>query len=179
DNPGLGCTFEGKALWLNKTVNAADATYLFNRTLEFPYSIYRVEVRKPPVIVSANTSDELGGDASEVGDFKDPSSKPAAAMLRVAGIKAAYTIQMPGEIISAENGDITVDAQGRTYAKYDMLRLMDDGEYMIVTSKELDLVAVGIVVAAVGLLVGGIGVALVLKEASEKKLRGGFGRKRY
>jgi len=177
DNPGLGCAFEGRSLWLNKTVKPEEGLYIFNRTLEFPYSIYRLEIRKTPIIVSTNTSAGLGEDVGEVSDFTAPSARPTAATLGLAGIDVQYTIQMPGEIISAENGDIIVDAQGKTYAKYDVLQLMTDGEYMIVESKELDLVAIGIAVAAVGLFVGGIGVALVLRKAAEKKRRrGGLGR---
>lgn len=176
DNPGLGCVFEGKTVWLNRTVSPDEGLYIFNKTMDFPYSIYRLEIRKTPVIVSAATSDELGKDAGEVSDFKDPSAKPTAAMLRLAEIKATYNIRMPGEIISVENGDLLMDDQGKAYARYDVLQLMTDGEYMIVESKELDLIAVGVVVAAAGLLVGGIGVALVLREAMAKKKRRRFGR---
>ena len=114
--------------------------------------------------------DGTGGNCLIVPNF----SIGAVVMMRLAEMDLYYVIEMPGEIMKAENGDLIVD-EGRTYAKYDVLQLMTDGEYMIVESKELDLVAIGIVLAAVGLLVGGIGVAIVLREAMEKK-KGGFGR---
>jgi hypothetical protein len=167
----VGCVYDDDVITLNKTVKPSDGVYLFNRTSEFPYSIYTVEVRKAPAVISAGTASQagLGSEAKDATDFKDPSSKPTAAMLRAAGIRFMYMIDMPGELLSAENGEIVVDESGKRYARYDIIKLMSDGEYMVVRSKELDLPMVGLAVIAAALLLGGIVVGLVILKARKKE----------
>jgi len=166
----VGCRLDDDILILNRTLKATDGMYYFNRTSEFPYAVYALEVREAPAILNADTATEagLGGEAKDPIDFKDPSAKPTAAMLRAAGVRLTYDIEMPGEMLSAENGEIIVGGAGKGMARYDIVRLMDEGQYIVVRSKELDMPAILMAVGAAVLLIGGIVVAMVLNKAMKK-----------
>jgi hypothetical protein len=167
--PGVNCTYADGVVTLAKAVKATDGMYIFNKTSEFPYNIYTLEVRRLPEIVESESvpSGGLGGDTSTTSDFKSASSKTAAASLKTVGASISYTVEMPGEIVSAENGEME-GPEGKKVAKYDVLGLMSDGEYIVVKSKELDLVSVGMAIVGIVVLVGAIVVAFVLFKASRK-----------
>ncbi|MFH0738178.1 MAG: hypothetical protein V1827_06040 [Candidatus Micrarchaeota archaeon] len=168
--PEVGCSLSDDILTINKTIRPSDGLYYFNRASEFPYATYTLEVREAPSIISAETAQDAGlaGEAEDPTDFKDPSAKPTAAMLRAAGVRMTYEIEMPGELLEAQNGEIVTSEAGKKVARYDVVRLMDDGQYVVVRSKELDMPAILMVVGAAVLLIGGIIVAAVLLKAMKK-----------
>ncbi len=115
---GIDCAYADGVVTLNKSVGADEGVYLFNRSSEFPYVIYTLEVRKAPQLVESEVSAQGGAGAGMPADtdFKDPSSKLAATTLRTAGAKMTYTVEMPGELMSAENGEIILEPAGNSPA---------------------------------------------------------------
>ncbi len=167
--PDVNCTYSDGVFTLTKEVPSNNTLYAFTKTSEFPYAVYTLEVRKLPELVESETeaigSDALGEESTS--DFKDPSSKSGAASMKSMGASISYTVVMPGELVSAENGEIEQVGNVKV-ARYDVLKLMEDGEYIAVKSRELDLVMVGAAVAGIVLLLGAIIVAFVLFKASRK-----------
>ncbi|MFH0884715.1 MAG: hypothetical protein V1861_03325 [Candidatus Micrarchaeota archaeon] len=163
------CSYTSGVMTITKSVKASDNLYIFNKSSEFPYIIYTLEVRKVPQIASSEGLSSGAGSAPQTdSDFKDPSAKLGAATLKAAGASMTYSVEMPGEITSAENGDLVTDESGKKIAKYDVLDLMTEGEYIVVKSKELDMVLLSIVGGGIVLLIGGIAVAVVLMKAMKK-----------
>jgi len=163
------CSYDSGVMTITKSVKASDNLYIFNKTSEFPYTVYTLEVRRVPQIVSSEGLSSGAGSAPQVdSDFKDPSSKLGAATLKAAGASMTYSVEMPGDIISAQDGEIVVDSYGKKTAKFDVLDLMSEGEYLVVKSKELDTMLLFAIGGGVVLLVGGIAVAFVLLKAMKK-----------
>jgi hypothetical protein len=131
----ISCTYEKGVVSVAKSYRAADGVYTFTKSSEFPYITYTLEIRKLPQIGQSGGegAGQMGGGDQLGSDFKSPDSRPAAASMKAIGAKITYTVYMPGEVISAENGKIV---EGK--AEYDVLDLMDDGEYIVVKSRELD-----------------------------------------
>ncbi len=168
NDSSINCSYDSGVITVSKPVRAKDGQYNFTKQSAFPDVIYTLEVRKLPQVVDSGNVSSVGSAPQTDADFKNPSAKLGAASLKTAGVSMTYTIEMPGEIFSAENGEIVTDQSGRKSAKFDVLELMTDGEYIVVKSKELDLVMVAIAGGAVVLLVGGLAVAFVLLKAMKK-----------
>lgn len=168
--PDVNCTYSDGVIILTKMVKATDGLYTFTKTSEFPNNIYTLELRRLPELVESEDlpSGGMSGDVATAADFKSASAKSAATSLKTIGASISYTVDMPGEIVSAENGKIEVEADGKKVAKYDVLQLMTDGKYIIVKSSEFDIMTVGLVAGGIVLLVGAIVVAFVLFKASRK-----------
>jgi len=164
----INCTYSDGVLIVSKAVMLGENQYLFNKTSEFPYTVYTLEVRKIPQIVESNASSALGSDSQTDSDFKDPSAKLGASTLKAAGASLTYSVEMPGELIRAENGEIVADSSGKKFAKFDVLELMTDGKYILVKSKELDMPLLMLIGGGIVLLLGGIAVAFVLLKAMKK-----------
>lgn len=168
---GSACSYDSGILIINRSFLANESAYFysFNKSSEFPYVIYTLEVRRLPQMVGPEA---IGTDASSAphvdSDFTDPSARLSAATLKTAGAAMTYSIEMPGEITGAENGEIVTDANGKKTARYDVLKLMADGKYMAVRSRELDTVLLAILGGGAIVLVGGIVVAAVLLKAMKK-----------
>lgn len=161
----IKCTYDRAGiLSVTKKINANSGQYIFIKTSAFPDVIYTLEVRKLPQIIELdNISTDMATSSLEMGiDFKDPTAKLVAATFKTMSISIKYSVEMPGELISAENGKIVVDSSGKKIAKYDALELMTEGNYIVVKSKELDVVTLAMVGGAAVLLIGGIIVAMTL-----------------
>lgn len=170
DDPSLSCNYAAGILTVNKSVRLSEGLYLFNRTSEFPYAFYTLEVRKLPQLINPDGLDS--GDVQSMkpqseAEFSDPASKLSAAALRTAGAKITYDVEMPGEIVSAEGGEV-VEQNGKKLARFDVVDLMSEGRNIVVVSKELDLLMVFGAAAAVALLVGGIAVIFVIATSRKR-----------
>lgn len=166
-DPAVNCTYGDGELTVSKALKLSENFYVFNKTSEFPYAVYHLEVRRVPPVVATDT---ISGTSSQAEyDFADPSAKLGASTMKAAGASFEYIIDMPGEIEKAENGEIIIDGSGRKRAKYDVLGLMQDGKYISVTSRELDMPLLLIIAAGAVLLIGGLAVAVVLMKAMKKK----------
>src|SRR4030095_2696624 len=137
------CTFKDGVLNVSRTFSETDGYYTFSKSSEFPNIIYTLEVRKLPPVVDQSAGG-TGAPALDA-DFKSPGSKVSSKTLDAAGAEISYEVEMPGEIYSAENGKIE---DGK--AVYNVLDLMDDGEYIVVRSRELDMQS--LLLAALGVL---------------------------
>jgi hypothetical protein len=165
----VNCTYSDGVINVTKAVKPGDGQYLFSKASEFPYTVYTLELRKlPEIIKSADLSTNGGSGTQTDSDFKDPSAKLGAATLRTAGASMTYTVEMPGELTSADNGEVVIDPSGKKTARYNVLDLMEDGNYIKVKSKELDMPLLALIGGGVVLLVGGIAVAAVLMKAMKK-----------
>jgi hypothetical protein len=163
------CSYASGVMTITKSVKASDNLYIFNKSSEFPYTIYTLEVRRVPQIVSSEGLSSGAGSAPQVdSDFKDPSAKLGATTLRAAGASMTYAVEMPGEITSADNGEVVVDSSGKKTARFNVLDLMEDGNYLVVKSKELDMVLLLVIGGGIVLFIGGIAVAVVLMKAMKK-----------
>jgi len=163
----INCSYDGGVITISKKVAAQDGGYMFNRSSEFPYVVYTLEVRKVPQFVESDTFSSAPAGATDT-DFKSPSAKLTAATMKTAGASISYKVEMPGELVSAENGDIVKNEDGIAYAEYDVLGLMSEGEYIVVKSREYDVLMLGIAAGAAVLLIGGIAVAIVLMKAMKR-----------
>jgi hypothetical protein len=165
----VNCTYRDGVINVSKVMLLRENQYNFSKSSEFPYTVYTLEIRKlPELIKSDSLSSNAGSDTQTDSDFKASSAKLGATTLKTAGASLTYSVEMPGDIISAENGEIAADANGKKYAKFDVLELMTDGKYLVVKSKELDMPLLALIGGGVVLLVGGIAVAVVLMKAMKK-----------
>ncbi|MCI0503731.1 hypothetical protein L0Y65_03400 [Candidatus Micrarchaeota archaeon] len=166
DDRTVNCTYSEGMLVLSKALLKSDNYYLFSKASEFPYVVYALEVRRVPPVVATDT---ISGTSSQTEyDFTDPSAKLGASTMKTAGASFTYSVLMPGELVSAENGEIATDESGKKYARYDVLKLMDEGKYIVVKSRELDVPLLMALGAGIVLLVGGIAVSAVLLKAMKK-----------
>ncbi len=165
--PGLNCTAEGGIVTLSKRISAAEGGYLFNRTSEFPYAIYTLEIHRVPQFVESSSMTSASADALD-SDFESPSARMAANTLRAAGASVKYSVEMPGEIISAENGEMVAGEGGRMRAEYDIVSLMSEGKFIVVRSREYDVAMLALAAGAAALLIGGLVVAFVLLKAMKR-----------
>lgn len=165
----MNCTYSDGVINVSKPILLSDNQYSFSKSSEFPYTVYTLELRKlPEIIKSDGLSSNSGSDSQTDSDFKDPSAKLGASTLRTAGASLTYAVEMPGELISADNGEIVTDPSGKKTARYDVLDMMEDGNYIKVKSKELDMPLLALIGGGIVLLVGGIAVAVVLMKAMKK-----------
>lgn len=145
------CKTEGGVVTMTKKVTAADAGYEFSTGSRFPYTVYTFKTETMPQASSDSGIMGSAGGAisSKSSKFTDAAMKSSAMMLKAANAKISYTIEMPGTITVAKNGEI-VDGK----ASYNVLTLMENGEAVEVESQELDMVAVAIIVVVVLAIVG-------------------------
>lgn len=165
----LNCTYAMGVMSVSKPMGPNDGVYSFNKTYDFPYAVYTIELKRLPLLFDANATTGTAGEWADVNsDFSDPSSKMAASTLRAAKAKALYRIEMPGEIISVENGNISTGEDGKKRADFDALELMSGGKHAIVKSKEIDtmLIMLGLLGAAV--ITGAIALLLVMLRAMKR-----------
>lgn len=155
DDSALKCTYDEQGIILmEKKVVAADVGYEFKAESQFPDIVYTFSTDTMPQLTKKKGVGSVGGAAPGAMDdkpikFTDSATKGSMAMLKMANVKIDYTIEMPGELVSAANGEIK---DGK--AHYDVMKLIDDGKNVKVVSRELDVVAVSIVsvsgLAAIG-----------------------------
>lgn len=148
---GLGCEYDDGVVTVNKSIKPGEGKYTFTKTSELPYTVYTLEVRTLPELADPEELDSSGSAPGTAKDFKDPEAKTSAATLKTAGAAITYTVSMPGEIYSAEGGKI---ADGK--AEFDVLDLMSEGEYIVVKSRELDLLVVGGAAVLLLAVIGGV-----------------------
>lgn len=160
------CTYSESSyvLVVTKTVTPDEAGYEFEKSYEFPNVVYTLKAEQLPDMGLDDLS--LGEDGSSLGGgtparFDDPEMKQSIASIKMMGVEMEYTIEMPGQITEAKNGEI--DDDGR--AVYDVVELIEDGKNVEVTSSEAD---------PVGSLCGGTSFALasVLLLAAFARFRG-------
>ncbi len=87
----------------------------------------------------------------EVINFTDPKAKIQTYQYKLMTTKVIYTIEMPGEIVSAENGKI-----GGNKVTYDVLELIEKGTVVKIESREPDVTAIAAVAFILLLLLGAI-----------------------
>jgi hypothetical protein len=167
EEPGANCTYSEGVLTISKAVLLSEKQYTFTKSSEFPNTVYTLEIHKLPEVVKSDVLSS-GDSAQTDTDFKSSAAKMSASTLKTAGATLTYTVEMPGEIESAENGNVVSDKSGRKVAQYDVIGLMSDGKYIIVRSKELDMPLIAMIGGALVLLVGGLVVAFVLLKAMKK-----------
>jgi hypothetical protein len=153
----IDCRYDDGIITVKKSLKASDGQYTFTKSSELPYTVYTLEVRKLPNIVDTKDLEGSGTAGDTSVDFKSTQAKTAAATLKTAGAGMTYNVSMPGDIYSAEHGEIKGGQ-----AHFDVLELMSNGDYIVVKSHELDLVVVGAAVLAL-LVVAGAAAFLVLK----------------
>jgi hypothetical protein len=151
----IDCKYDEGIVTVKKSFKAGDG-YSFTRTSELPYTVYTLELRKLPDLFD---SESLEGGADTSSDFKGPKAKTAATTLKTAGAEVTYSVSMPGEIFLAKNGEIK---SGK--AEFDVLGMMSDGEYIIVKSREPDIVLIGGAAAVLVIVIGAAAFFLLKKK---------------
>jgi len=148
------CAYEDGVVTVRKNFTEDDGNYVFEKSSEFPNIVYTLEVRRLPDL--GNTDDLGQTDTS--ADFKSAEARNSAATLRAVAVKITYVVSMPGEIYSAENGKMVDGA-----AEFDVLERMSEGEYIVVKSRELDIVPLAAIGLAI-LIAGGLVVFFLKKK---------------
>lgn len=164
EDAGADCTYGDGVLTISKAVPLSEKQYTFTRSSEFPNTVYTLEIHRLPEVIESDTL-ASGASTQTDMDLKSPPAKMSASTFRAAGANLTYVIEMPGDVVRAENGEIIAGPSGSKLARYDVLKLMSEGEYMVVQSRELDMPVLMIAGGAAVLLVGGLVVALVLLKA--------------
>jgi len=155
DDSTLKCTYDEQGIILmEKKVVAADVGYEFKAESQFPNTVYTFSTDTMPQLTKKKGIGSVGAAPGAGEDkpvkFADSATKGSMAMLKMANVKIDYTIEMPGELVSAENGEIK---DGK--AHYDVMKLIDDGQNVRVVSRELDVMAVSIVGVVALAVIGG------------------------
>jgi hypothetical protein len=159
---GVTCTYSNSTITITRAFKLSDGKYKFTKKSEFPNVVYTIELNELPTIINSSSSTSLG-DAGTSGDFNSSSAKSAALTLSGMRTNITYIVEMPGEVYSAENGQIK---NGK--AEYDIVSLMSNGKNIIVKSKELDMMLLAIIGGSFVLLVGGVILVIVFMKASKK-----------
>lgn len=163
----MNCSIDNGIVTLTMTTKAEDGLYNFSKSSRFPDAIYTLRMNRLPAFFD-NAS--LWEGLSLSSDFNDPSSNFTATTLKTAKANITYTIEMPGELIEVENGELVVDNEtGKRYARYDILELMSSGKPMVVRSKETDTLLIGSVGFTIVMLIGMIVVGLVLLKVMKQQ----------
>jgi hypothetical protein len=152
----VDCKYDNGIITVKKSFKASDGKYMFTKTSELPYTVYTLEVRELPDLFDSESLDESGSTST---DFKSAEAKTAAASLKTAGAELTYNVSMPGEIYLAENGEIK---NGK--AQFDVLELMSSGEYIVVKSRELDLMVVGGAIVVLVVVIGAVAFFVLKKK---------------
>ncbi|HSB47196.1 MAG TPA: hypothetical protein VLD37_04215 [Candidatus Bilamarchaeum sp.] len=155
--PDIECMVENDVVIMKRQFKASDGDYTFTRSSELPYIIYTLEIRKIPDLGKGLDTSEIAGAAPFDMDLKNPQMKKSALGAKMVGATMTYNISMPGEIFSAEHGQIKDGT-----AQFNLLEMMEDGNYLVVKSREPDLVVVG-AAALLVLAVAGAAAFFVLK----------------
>ena len=172
----LKCEYDpAGVLTFEKSVKPEDAGYTFKVEDSFPYKVYVFSTDVQPQLMPQGMASGMGSTGTGMlssttalsgkqTKFTDPMSKASALMLKGANVKMTYTVEMPGELVSAENGEIK---DGK--ASYNVLELMENGKAVEVRSRELDMVTLGIAAVAIVVVVGAGAFLLVFGRKTPAK----------
>lgn len=145
DEMDVECTANSEdwTITISGHIDAEDAFYEFEVKEEFLSKKYLLTVDELPDF-GYNDDGQLGS-----GSITDPSNAEGISMLQSYGVEMTYVIEMPGEITSAEYGEI----EGNTVT-FDLLEMMEEEEEIFVTSEESAIPCVSGLVAlfAVGIV---------------------------
>ncbi len=165
--PELECSVEveTKMLYLSRSFSDNDPHYNLEVEQGLPYSTYRLTLEKLPndrllealndITAAAGISPNDDVAIKPVDLTDETTTSMMATGLRLMGMEMAYEIEMPGEIVSANSGNVQAQVSGST-ATFDMVEVLEESEVIVVTSRQVNwlliiLICMVIAVAALAL----------------------------
>jgi hypothetical protein len=153
------CKVEGNELVIVRSLKLGDKMYDFKVESEFPNKVYVLTVDYLPnsdlnsgLEFALGSSGGAGLGSSGLNNANRLSEMPKSTPngLKTMGIDLTYVVEMPAEVSSASVGKIS----GKT-VKIDLVEAMQNQEPIVIKSKELDAVSVGIAAGAVLVVIAG------------------------
>jgi hypothetical protein len=168
-NSNITCTYASGIITLSGPLKNDGKQYAFSTDRGLTTVRYTLTLEKLPEIVSGlgqNLSGAAGGQAvqqpQESLKFTDPKAaqqaKQSASLMKI-----AYTVEMPGKIVQAEGADVVSGSS----AKFDVLKMMENSQNIVVVSEEADYTELGYLVAVV-LVLGGIFMLFRMRQQGKK-----------
>ncbi len=131
---GVECTVdvEKSIVTLKKTFTSENAFYTFETESDFFTKNHKLTVDELPNFKKEGVEE---ADGAPTGKITDTTNLEQAKLLQTYGVEMTYIVEMPGKITSAE-GSEEIE---KNVATFDLLEMMDDGEPIVVESKETGL----------------------------------------
>ncbi len=143
--PGISCSFEKGILKIGANFLPGENSYSFRSDNGFPIARYEADISHFPDFNSSGmqSSSSVTSQFGQNRRFDDPALSMISARMRSSGVKMTYVVEMPGEIIEAEGGEIRGN---RAY--FDVLSLLEGQGAIRVVSRELNYVyiALGLII---------------------------------
>lgn len=143
------CIYKDGKVILKKSYTASNAFYKFEEKDDLLSKKYRLTIDELPNVGTYNQnayniyssySDSFAKLSGKM-NLSDPASKGAATLLATYGVQMSYSIQMPGNIISADGA---LNVTGNT-ASYDLIKQMKNNTPIVVVSEDINVVLYAVI----------------------------------
>ncbi|MFA6036410.1 MAG: hypothetical protein WC759_05665 [Candidatus Micrarchaeia archaeon] len=168
-NPDIACAYTSGIITLSGPLKKDGGHYAFSTERGLTTVRYTLVLEKMPELASG-LGQELSGAAGGQGaqqpqeslKFTDPKAATQAKQ-SAALVKMAYVVEMPGRIVQAEGADVVTGNS----AKFDVLKMMENGQNIVVVSEEADYTNLAYLVVVV-LVLGGIFMLFRMRQQGKK-----------
>jgi len=153
-DPEILCSYEDGVITVSKHYTPENSFYKFEVKNEFFTKKYRLTVNQMPQMspdsYSYNYPNSGYDSGYSGGKFNDSNASVSSVkMLENTGVEITYIVEMPGEIIKAEQAE---KISGNT-AEFNIFDAMINKKPIVVESEEVNILGVGFVASAILLMV--------------------------
>lgn len=166
---------DSKVIYVNRSFEDMNLYYTIEVENEIPYSTYTLTVNQIPndefTYAIRDIMKKAGLETNDQElmkpiDLSESSEwKAKADQLESLGIEITYTVEMPGEIISAKAGDVVGEVEG-SKVSFNAIEILKNPGPIVVKSRQLNSVyLLGIVLVLTVVILG----ALIIKKRRSRK----------